>query len=131
MSTSQSTAGSAFNSSSSLSSMSSFNTHSNQSPVMDQQNAPRLNSAPLPSPSQTGQSNYFEAFRTQMQVEQQQVQAQQGYQQMGQNMSQNCGAGPQGSPETASFLNNLNLVAEAAKRAQMACLMRDFGEVEL
>lgn len=36
-----------------------------------------------------------------------------------------------GTPETAPFLKDFNLVAEAAKRAQMACLMRDMGEVEL
>ena len=36
-----------------------------------------------------------------------------------------------GAPETAPFLNDFNLVAEAAKRAQMACLMRDMGDVEL
>lgn len=36
-----------------------------------------------------------------------------------------------GAPETAPFLSNANLLAEAAKRAQMACLMRDLGDVEL
>jgi len=30
-----------------------------------------------------------------------------------------------------SFMDNLNLVAEAARRAQMACLMRDLGDVEI
>jgi hypothetical protein len=36
-----------------------------------------------------------------------------------------------GTPETAPFLKDFNLVAEAAKRAQVACLTRDLGEVGL
>ncbi|MCJ1341007.1 hypothetical protein MMC09_006303 [Bachmanniomyces sp. S44760] len=32
---------------------------------------------------------------------------------------------------SSPFLRDVNLVAEAAKRAQMACLMRDMGEVAL
>lgn len=36
-----------------------------------------------------------------------------------------------GVPETAPFLQDFNLVAEAAKRAQMACLARDMGEIGL
>jgi len=32
---------------------------------------------------------------------------------------------------TAPFLRDFNLVAEAAKRAEMACVMRDFGDVSL
>ncbi|KAI9663698.1 MAG: hypothetical protein M1821_007188 [Bathelium mastoideum] len=43
--------------------------------------------------------------------------------------------GPQGSvmpqPETAPFLRDFTLVAEAAKRAQVACLMRDMEGIEL
>ncbi|KAI7302990.1 hypothetical protein KC315_g15871 [Hortaea werneckii] len=53
-----------------------------------------------------------------------------------------CAAGPPasyvgqrgnegGAPETAPFLQDFNLVAEAAKRAQMACLERDLGECGL
>ncbi|OTA35246.1 hypothetical protein BTJ68_04341 [Hortaea werneckii EXF-2000] len=53
-----------------------------------------------------------------------------------------CAAGPPASyvgqrgneggvPETAPFLQDFNLVAEAAKRAQMACLERDLGECGL
>lgn len=33
--------------------------------------------------------------------------------------------------ETANLLNEYNLIAEAAKRAQMAVLMRDLDAVEL
>lgn len=114
--------------------MTSVATNPGQSPTMEQK-PQRLSSAPLPSPSQTEQANYFEAMRVQSQHQQQAQQAfQQGFQQMAQQQQPNGAQhmGPQGgSPETASFLSNLNLVAEAAKRAQMACLMRDFGDVEL
>lgn len=41
------------------------------------------------------------------------------------------GGGSGGAPETAPFLQDFSLVAEAAKRAQMACLARDLGEVGL
>ena len=36
-----------------------------------------------------------------------------------------------GVDESKSYLRDFKLVAEAAKRAQMACLMRDLGEVSL
>lgn len=36
-----------------------------------------------------------------------------------------------GAPETAPFLKDFNLVAEAAKRAQVACLTRDLDEIGL
>jgi len=36
-----------------------------------------------------------------------------------------------GAPETAPFLRDFSLIAEAAKRAQMACLARDLGDVGL
>lgn len=41
------------------------------------------------------------------------------------------GGGSGAAPETAPFLQDFNLVAEAAKRAQMACLERDLGDVGL
>lgn len=34
-------------------------------------------------------------------------------------------------PETQPFLQDFNLVAEAAKRAQVACLARDLGDCGL
>ena len=40
------------------------------------------------------------------------------------------GAG-QTAGETTNYLNQAALLAEAAKRAQMACVMRDIGEMEL
>ena len=36
-----------------------------------------------------------------------------------------------GEPATAPFLQDFSLLAEAAKRAQMACLMRDIDDMEL
>ncbi|KAL2175766.1 uncharacterized protein P884DRAFT_261668, partial [Thermothelomyces heterothallicus CBS 202.75] len=38
---------------------------------------------------------------------------------------------PSKAPSTEAFLKEFTLVAEAAKRAQMAVLMRDFGSVGL
>ncbi|KAF4555839.1 Hypothetical protein D9617_2g058040 [Elsinoe fawcettii] len=119
---------SAFQSSSSLSSISSLNTNisASTSPMQSQEGQFQQRfSAPLPSPSQTNQAHYFASLQMQaQQVEQQPSPQQQSF--MGQRGGQSGGV-----PETAPFLNNLNLVAEAAKRAQMACLMRDFGECEL
>ncbi|KAF2221912.1 hypothetical protein BDZ85DRAFT_134792 [Elsinoe ampelina] len=119
---------SAFQSSSSLSSISSLNTNvsASTSPMASQDSQfPQRFSAPLPSPSQTTQAQHYFAS---LQMQTQQAPPQPSPQQAS-FMGQRGGQG--GMPETAPFLNNLNLVAEAAKRAQMACLMRDFGECEL
>ncbi|PNS20371.1 hypothetical protein CAC42_5821 [Sphaceloma murrayae] len=120
---------SAFQSSSSLSSISSMGTglSVSTSPTQDQQSQfpQSFNSAPLPSPSQSNQAHYFASLQSQtQQAPPQSAPHQSPY--MGQRGGQMGGV-----PETAPFLNNLNLVAEAAKRAQMACLMRDFGDCEL
>jgi hypothetical protein len=40
------------------------------------------------------------------------------------------GAG-QTAAETTNYLSQMALLNEAAKRAQMACVMRDIGEMEL
>jgi hypothetical protein len=71
-------------------------------------------------------------MQMQMQIAQQQQQfhAQQqpmavhGYQ------PQRDGAGATAN-QTTALISDLNLVAEAAKRAQVACLMRDMDEMEL
>lgn len=87
-------------------------------------------SAPLPSPSATQTSgSYFNTSAPTSHPAQQarippQMQMQGGF--MGQR-----GGGSGGAPETAPFLQDFSLVAEAAKRAQMACLARDLGEVGL
>ena len=41
------------------------------------------------------------------------------------------GAAAGGVPDTALYLKDFKLVAEAAKRAQIACLARDMDEVGL
>lgn len=41
-----------------------------------------------------------------------------------------AGAG-QTAAETTNYLNQAALLAEAAKRAQMACVMRDISDMEL
>jgi len=52
-------------------------------------------------------------------------------QQPGANLYQGQKGDGGGTPDTAPFLQDFNLLAEAAKRAQMAVLMRDMGDVEL
>ncbi|TGO35829.1 hypothetical protein BHYA_0145g00310 [Botrytis hyacinthi] len=81
--------------------------------------------APLTSPTRTASSaNYFQSFPTGP----------------SKSSSSSSSSGPTSAPqppapqapqrsssqdETSPFLKDFNLVAEAAKRAQMACLMRD------
>ena len=56
----------------------------------------------------------------------QQQRLQPNAQQNGQGFGQRSNGG--GSPDTAGFLKDFGLLAEAAKRAQMACIERDMGE---
>lgn len=65
----------------------------------------------------------------QQRIPQQQQQQQQQQAMSGQYLGQRGDGG--GTPETAPFLKDFNLVAEAAKRAQVACLTRDLGDVGL
>lgn len=100
-------------------------------------------SAPLPSPTNSHQpSHYFGSLaQAQQQPHPSQQQSRiplQGHQAVGAGgggaafLGQRGGQGGNaGLPETAPFLNDFNLVAEAAKRAQMACLSRDLGDVGL
>ena len=116
--------------------MSSLNINTSQSPTMGSKPVtPELGTAAIADPDATDQLTLRRSAHRQLhnnsRSNNNRCMCNKLFQQMGQNMGQNCGATAQGSPETASFLNNLNLVAEAAKRAQMACLMRDFGDVEL
>ena len=120
-------------SSSSSSSISSINTAvAQQSSDMP----PGVVSAPLPSPSSSQPMSYFGSLAQQApssQASQQQQQQQQRIPQ-GQNVSGaylgQRGDGS-GAPETAPYLKDFSLLAEAAKRAQMACLTRDLGDVGL
>jgi hypothetical protein len=125
-----STPSSAFNSSSSLSYTTSPN-GSSATPAAANMPQQMFTSAPMPSPSVVQRQNYFGSASAQgptSHPEQQQSQQHRTsvcQQHMGQR------GGGHGAPETAPFLQDFNLVAEAAKRAQTACLMRDFDEMEL
>ncbi|KXL42870.1 hypothetical protein M433DRAFT_136170 [Acidomyces richmondensis BFW] len=127
---------SVFQSTSSLSSVSSYNHAPQSSPNMLSQQTPTFAaaSAPLPSPSssQHPPANYFNSI---VQSPPGQVSHPQQQQRLptGQHSSYigQRGGGQGGTPETAPFLRDFNLVAEAAKRAQMACLARDLGDVGL
>jgi hypothetical protein len=90
-----------------------------------------FSSAPMPSPSCAQRQNYFGSMSAQGPTSHPELQPSQQHrtsvsqQHVGQRGNGN------GLPETAPFLQDFNLVAEAAKRAQTACLMRDFGDMEL
>lgn len=146
---SSSTPSSAFNSSSSLSAyptMRSSNPLNTAHYSTHSQQPTYASSAPLPSPLGQQSSHYFGSIASSStgasghahQVHNQaaasvQATTRQANGSQSQVQQQHVGqrGGEGGAPETAPFLNNFNLVAEAAKRAQMACLMRDLGDVEL
>ncbi|KAF7874132.1 hypothetical protein EAF04_002804 [Stromatinia cepivora] len=84
--------------------------------------------APLTSPTHTTSSDYFQSFPNSSKSS------------TSPSTSSSSSSGPTSAPqptaqqvpqrsssqdETNPFLKDFNLVAEAAKRAQMACLMRD------
>lgn len=126
-SASTSTTSSAFNSSSSLS-YTSASTGPSSTPSAAAMPQQMFSSAPMPSPSVAQRQNYFGQGPTShpdAQASQTQHRTSVCQQHIGQRGN---GAG---APETAHFLQDFNLVAEAAKRAQTACLMRDFDEMEL
>ncbi|EON64092.1 hypothetical protein W97_03322 [Coniosporium apollinis CBS 100218] len=91
----------------------------------------QTSTAPLPSPTAqaAGAPQYFGSLNPQMPAQAQsrpQGQRQQSYE----YRPDRTGAGTT-AQETANLLNYNALVAEAAKRAQMAVLMRDMGEMEM
>ncbi|KAF2214832.1 hypothetical protein CERZMDRAFT_95216 [Cercospora zeae-maydis SCOH1-5] len=78
--------------------------------------------APLPSPSTQQPASYFATFAAQSPTSLQP------------NLQQKTFVGQRHSgdaPETAPFLQAFNLLAETAKRAEMACLSRDLNDVGL
>ena len=124
---------SVYQSTSSLSSISSINTTlaQNSSNMLQTQQA-GFTSAPLPSPSSGQPTGYFGSMTQQhpptSHPSQQQQRISQNQTAAGTYLGQRGGGG---APETAPFLKDFNLVAEAAKRAQMACLTRDLGDIGL
>jgi hypothetical protein len=93
-------------------------------------------SAPMPSPSanrpQQQQQGFFGSLNDQQQAQQQQQPQMPPLQRHPtfEYQPNRDGAG-QTAAETANFLNQTALLAEAAKRAQMACVMRDLDGMEL
>lgn len=90
----------------------------------------QTSAAPLPSPTAqaAGATQYFGSLNPQMPAQAQRPQGQR--QQSYEYRPDRTGAGTT-AQETANLLNYNALVAEAAKRAQMAVLMRDMGEMEM
>lgn len=106
----------------------------------------RSTATPLPSPSahQHNQTFSFPPPRQRTSLSQPQRQSQPGFtqnslypsqqqqpQQQQQHRADTTRGGPGDSTASSPFLKDFNLVAEAAKRAQMAVLMRDLGDVAL
>ncbi|KAL1649177.1 hypothetical protein SLS58_001751 [Diplodia intermedia] len=90
---------------------------------------------PMPPSSPVPQSNYFGSLPPGNMAAAQAAQAQRAPPQVSRTASVDYqpnrdGAG-RTAQETAAYLNEYSLVAEAAKRAQMAVLMRDMEGVEL
>lgn len=130
---------STFQSTSSLSSLGSMSTSPTQS-HMHSRSSPVLSSAPLPSPSaerQPAGDNYFGAMQstTRQTFTQPCQQQMQSFPQQPQRQTSNQHQGQRGHgggmPDTAPFLDGFNLLAEAAKRAEMAVLMRDLDDLEM
>jgi hypothetical protein len=125
---------SVFQSSSSLASIAALNNtgaFAHQMPGM-LQTQQGLASAPLPSPSGTQPATYFGSLAQSAPTShpsQQQQRMPQPQNVAGTYLGQRGDGG--GTPETAPFLKDFNLVAEAAKRAQVACLTRDMGDIGL
>ncbi|KAL1297498.1 hypothetical protein AAFC00_005017 [Neodothiora populina] len=141
---------STFQSTTSLSSLGSISTSPSQTNMHSRQ-SPVMSSAPLPSPTAERQpccgDNYFAPMQgPTMQASAQSFNNQQfqsfnnqQFQSLPQQPQQQAFPGYQGQrgghgggvPETAPYLQGFNLLAEAAKRAEMAVLMRDLGEFEM
>ncbi|KAM0719565.1 hypothetical protein Q7P37_003695 [Cladosporium fusiforme] len=120
---------SAFNSSSSLNSVSSTGA-SSLAPSTTGMPQQTFASAPLPSPSNTQRQNYFGTLSTPAPTSHPEQMPTGPRCSVSEQYNGQRGDGG-GAPATTPFLQDFNLVAEAAKRAQMACLMRDMGDVEL
>lgn len=90
-------------------------------------------SAPLPSPSTQQPASYFGSISARPPTSQPTHVQLQRIPPSQQTTSAFIGQRGDGSgmPETAPFLQDFSLIAEAAKRAQMACLSRDLDEIGL
>ncbi|KAK4634056.1 hypothetical protein CLAFUW4_01772 [Fulvia fulva] len=114
---SSSAASSFFQSTSSLASISSLSAKN-----MSEQ------SAPLPSPSVHQPAGYFGSLAAPTSHPSQQQRIPQQQQMLSPYVGQRNGGG---APETAPLLQDFSLIAEAAKRAQIATLSRDLGDIGL
>ncbi|KAH4191073.1 hypothetical protein HBI46_078830 [Parastagonospora nodorum] len=83
-------------------------------------------SAPLNSPSTGPQQHIYGSMSTQTSQPRHQPQRHPSFE----YRPNREGAG-QTAAETTNYLSQMALLNEAAKRAQMACVMRDIGEMEL
>jgi hypothetical protein len=112
-----------FTSSASLSSLASINTSPDQTNMSSRQSPTLVSAAPVSSPSSQSQFSLPPAQNNY-------------YQQMPQFPQHHRGSfceeeKPRGLNDASSFLQDFSLLAEAAKRAQMACMMRDFDDLDM
>ncbi|KAF2452075.1 hypothetical protein P171DRAFT_347718 [Karstenula rhodostoma CBS 690.94] len=90
-------------------------------------------SAPVPSPASPSQppQNFFGSLNGQSQSQQAQPEMPPIQRYRSFEYQPNRDAAGRSAGETQNFLNQTALLAEAAKRAQMACVMRDLDSMEL
>jgi hypothetical protein len=88
-------------------------------------------SAPLPSPSSSQQHQGFFGSLNQQQTAQRQQSTQETAHPSAYQYQPNRDGAGRTAAETTNYLDQYALVAEAAKRAQMAVLMRDVEGMEL
>jgi len=83
-------------------------------------------------PSSTGVIQQQQQPQQHMQMAQQQQSSGAQHQQRTVQEYQQAGESAESrAPQTTALMGDFNLVAEAAKRAQVACLMRDLDEMDL
>jgi len=101
---------------------------SQQSPVQHRQTS----GAPLPSPIGHGQNPFFGSLHAQSAQQPSEQEIQQRLMQAAQFQYQaERSAAAARAQETSSYIKDYGLVAEAAKRAQMAVLAREMESFEL
>ncbi|KAI5210184.1 hypothetical protein E4T42_01430 [Aureobasidium subglaciale] len=117
-----------FTSSASLSSLASINTSPDQTNMSSRQSPTLVSAAPVSSPSSQSQFSLPPSMNQENNYYQQMPQFSQQQQHRGSFSEEQR---PSGLNDTSPFLQDFSLLAEAAKRAQMACMMRDFDDLDM
>lgn len=111
---------------------STFQAQTQGQPVQARNNNPSLNSSPAMAMSNPGASQFTFNVNVQSQSQPQTQTQTQTHTQTQSQANEQDETEPKGGPTaTAPFLRDFSLVAEAAKRAQMAVVMRDLEGISL